>query len=260
MVRGFLCALMMSGCGDTVRPLAVLVNQANVTKEAVGLEGRDPSAPMPVDSFVRMANVVGDAAVDQVSPLPQGKGLEIRDGSSGRVLRLPTTEYLTDVAVVRDPGSIVDAVVVLTSPNANGGGTYSVFALPELTPRVVWQEERVVSRLGTGVWNREPAIFYLRADAIAVRAADGRLLTEVAVPGAQAFSRVFTAPLGGDRTVILASGDGYTPFHMVAVFDGRSTLLFHEQAAEHAWRLAVAPDGKSFDVDTRTKRWRYKTS
>jgi hypothetical protein len=214
---------------------------------------------MPVDNGVRTGNVTGDAAADRIVKVSSGRGLEVRDGSTANVVRLPTTEFVTDVELIRESSTDRHDLVILGYPNADRGGTLSVIRLPDTTPKAEWKEPASPGDVGIGQWQRMPAIFYFVPDAISVRASDGRELARVAVAGVYSFSRVHVGTLGDGRTAILGSGDGYTPYHMVAIVNGQGQLVFHEQADEHAWRLTVGGDGKSFDVDTRSKRWRYKT-
>jgi hypothetical protein len=255
-LSSILCGGLFTGCGETVRPIGVLVNRIGISKELMEAAA-GPPPPMPVDVPGRSGNVIGDSVEDRLAAMSGGRGVEIRDGSSAAIVRIPMDDYLTDLALIRGSDAIENDVVVLTYPNAKRGGTISVFRLPETTPKATWEEMPSPGRLAVGVWAGEPAVFYERPDAFMVRAVDGRVLAQLGVPGAGAFRLLNTAAIDGGRTVVVASGDGYTPYHMVAVWDGQRQLLFHEQADEHAWQLTVGSDGKSFEVHTRSKRWRY---
>jgi len=57
--------------------------------------------------------------------------------------------------------------------------------------------------------------------------------------------------------VFLLSGDGYTPYHIVAVFNENGDVVFHENGHEHACALKATGDPFAFDVWTRSGHWRY---
>jgi hypothetical protein len=60
---------------------------------------------------------------------------------------------------------------------------------------------------------------------------------------------------GAGRLVLVASGNGYTPFHLVAVYE-EGQLVFHEIGDEHAFDLSRAANG--FVVSTRSAQWEYR--
>jgi hypothetical protein len=66
-----------------------------------------------------------------------------------------------------------------------------------------------------------------------------------------------SARIAGDRTVILASGNGYTPYHMVCVYHSTGKLVFQDIANEQAFELQARETASDFTVVTRSSEWRY---
>jgi hypothetical protein len=72
----------------------------------------------------------------------------------------------------------------------------------------------------------------------------------------ESFSRIHVAALPNERTVLLLSGDGYTPYHAVVMLEADGTIAYQEHAAEHAFALQALPSG-SFQVEARSQTWEY---
>lgn len=258
-------SVLLTACGQAATPLGILVNRAAVVREFVGPSTIDPASFGLVSRGslrrVHRANLIGDDAVDTVTELERGRGVEVTDGSTGAVTRVETPDYLTDFASVREVHRENESLVLLAYPNATRGGTLSVIRLPDIRPASRWDELPAPSSwVGVADWSGEPTIFYLRGDQVVLRSPDGRTRGALVLPGGHVFSRLHPAALAAGRTVLLASGNGYTPYHAIAVFDADGTLLFHEQEKEHAFRVRVGADGRSFEVDTRSSLWRYRVN
>jgi hypothetical protein len=58
--------------------------------------------------------------------------------------------------------------------------------------------------------------------------------------------------------IVLASGGGYTPYHMVCVYNPAGELVFQEVRDENAFELEADAQQPAFVVVTRSSRWRYE--
>jgi hypothetical protein len=182
-------------------------------------------------------------------------GVEIRDVAGTALRRLEASGYLTDFGAIRRPGSDKQDVVMYTYPNAQRGGSFRVVTA-DGREVAAWEESPPPSSFAVGPWSGALAIFYLQANEIVVRAPTGERLARLSAPGADAFSRLFVTSQGR-YTVVVASGGGYTPYHMVAVYADGGRLVFQEFAPEHAFGVETDAGTGAFIVSTRSSRWRY---
>ena len=252
-------ALVGVGCGRAPARLGVIVNEVAITKARIdpdrspqggGTEEPDETSDPPA----RKADLLGDEALETVVALPRGQGLEIRNGNGQRVSAITTPGYLTDFGILPALRPDKQDLVLYVYPNDSGGGTFTV-----LTPgeRVLasWEERSPPGRFAIGRWDGHDAILYLRSAHLVVRSRDARALAEVAVPEGDLYDVRETIVLGS-RAVVLASGGGYRPFHMVLVLERDGTLVFAEVDPDHG--LGLESSGTdTFIVRTRSGRWRY---
>ena len=255
-------ALVLTGCGRAPTPLGVMVNEAAVTKTRV-----DPGALVPGDGggvpdgiggpTMHEADVVGDEETETLVALPRGQGIEVRDRNGRRVAAIAASGYLTDFGVLPPsrPGTREKQDLVLyVYPNISGGGTFTVIT-PDERELASWEERSPPGRFTIGRWDGDDAIVYLRSGQLVIRARDARQLVEVAVPASDPYDVRRTIAVG-EHTVVLASGGGYTPFHMVLVIGRDGRLMFAEVDRDHAFGLR-ANGSDTFVVHTRSGRWQY---
>jgi hypothetical protein len=199
---------------------------------------------------------VRDTAPDRITLLPGEKGLVIQDGSSGRSMRYRTDRFVTDIGSIRVSDSQPARLVVFTYPNEEGGGTFRVMSMPERKVESEWHERRGVGAFETVTYRGRPALAYLQDDDLVIRDGTGQLLKRATIPQAHIFRRVWIAELGQDRLALLASGTGYTQYHMVVVLNERSEQLeYQEMRKGLAFGLKATATG--FDVWTRGQRVGY---
>ena len=253
-------AAISCGCGNSVKDIGVLVNTAGVTKESAGTSPREaPGRDVLPGTLrtIRAGDLLGDDRPETIVESEERKSLEVR-GENGQVAKVPFEDYIADFTVVPGNGEANGSLVVHTYPNSQGGSTFTVLGFPGARTLATWDEKPPASQgVHAGAWNGSVAIFYLAGDTVVIRGPRGEAVARLPLRGATAFSRIYTVSLGGERTAAALSGDGYTPYHAVAIFDRDGTLLFHEQAPEHAF--SVTSDGESaFRVETRSEVWRYQ--
>jgi hypothetical protein len=224
--------LTAAGCGHTPSRLGVLVDNPLVTKAPL-TPVSDATAPTGYltgsSNRVKLADLFGDDELERLEELPDGAGIDIRSASGSLLKTVRTTAYLTDfgaVAAGGGAGSGKEQLVLYTYPNKDKGGTFSVRneALEEVA---TWNESPPPGRFAAGHWHRQPAVFYLQEDALVVRSPDGTALEKIVVPEGRLFRDVFVQAGGDERMVLVVSGSGYTPYHMVCVYDG-TRLIYQE--------------------------------
>jgi hypothetical protein len=255
-----LCAIVgCPGCGNVPARLGVLVNDANVSKSRIAsdqVEGSDQdrdvaSAPR---RFVT-ANLRNGDDPQRIAELPRGEGVEIRDSAGHLLQTVRTSEYLTDFGTVPSSDSGRQLLVLYTYPNASRGGTFQVRD-GDLKQVASWAEYPPPGAFTVGKWHDSPALFYLQSDTLVVRSPLGRALEHLHVAGADIFRRVFVQNLDDNRTAILATGSGYTPFHMVCLYD-RERMLFQEVLSGRAYDLVPQQRASEFVVKAADGVWKY---
>jgi hypothetical protein len=253
--------LAATGCGRSPARLGVLVNDLGVKKSYIGSPSKEPMSGSYVPGSSRrftLADVLGDDSQERLVELPSGAGLEILDLSDHLLATIRTPDYLTHFATMPSAaGSRKQLIVVYTYPNSHKGGTFRVLngAQEQLA---TWDELPAAPSFAVGEWDRQPALFYLRADDVVVRSREGRQLRTFRVPEGQIYRDVLLRALPRDRIVIIASGNGYTQYHMVCVFDA-GRLVFQDVAKELAYAVETTDDGAGFVVTARDGQWKYAT-
>jgi hypothetical protein len=240
-------------CGSRPPQIGIRLNQLAMTKTRVG------DSPQDVATLQRPyeADVLGDETPEVIAALDDGRGIEIRDRSGTGLARIPTTDYLTDFGAVPDPASGKHNLVLYLYPNATNGGTFRIVTAGQREV-AAWEENPPPGRFAVAAWRTAPALFYLQNDTLIVRSAAGQPLARLEAPDGRHFQRLHVRNVSGGRTVVLASGSGYTPYHMVCVYDEDGRLLFQDVADEHAFELASRADDSTFVVVTRSSRWEYR--
>lgn len=251
-------SVLVASCGEAPRTLGVLTNTLNVTERRIGpapaniasLQFESPESSTDFRRF-KTADVNGDGTAERLVELPPGRGVQVR-GENGQVVRdITTDEYLTDF------GAIGGNVVLYTYPNKERGGTFRIVTLQgmELTR---WQEKPPPGRFDVAEWNGGQAIVYLQGDVIVVRSAAGEELRRLFMPEGDKFRDVYLEPGVRDTTIVVASGDGYTGFHMVGIYDQKGDLHYQEIAKEHAFGLEADRSERRFKVVTRSSVVEYR--
>ena len=255
--------LATAACGHTPSRLGVRLDEVGVTKTRIG------PAPADLDSRrylpgsstrLKRADLLGDRNAEQLVEMPNGGGVEIRDQSGAVINTVRTSDYLTDFGSVPagstpGAGTSKQLLVLYTYPNKQKGGTFQVLnaALEQIA---TWDELPPAGSFSTGEWRRQPALFYLQGDTVVIRSPAGTRLQELRAPEGSIFRDVFVQTLPRDRTVVLASGSGYTQYHMVCVYDG-TRLVFQEVSNDLAYGVESADDESGFVVTARDGRWKY---
>ena len=232
---------------------AMTTNRLDLVKTRLGPSPPDLAARVVDGRNDRREQLVGDATPERLLRLSFSDTIEVRNANDVRVGAVTMPFHITDFGTTPAPDG-ESQLVVSMYPNTGKGSTYAVFdsGLREVSR---WEEFPVTSRFATASWRGGPAVFYLQADALVARATDGRVLARLSVPGGEIFSEVHVIDAGDARLVLVASGDGYTPFHLVAVYEG-GQLVFHEIGDEHAFDLSRTMSG--FVVSTRSAQWEYR--
>lgn len=262
-----MCAVCVA-CGQRPAVTGITTNRSGLVKTRLGPSPADLAARVIDGRSDQRGQLVGDPAPERLVRLPGSDTIEVRNAADVRIAAVTTPFHITDFGTVAAPDGVADGsaqLVVHTYPNASQGATYTVFAgnvfdghLREVTR---WDELPATSRFATASWRGSPAVFYLQGDVLVVRAADGRQLARLPAPDAGMFSEVHVLTAsdarvpGRETVVVVASGNGYTPYHMVAVYDA-GQLVFHEVGDEHAFEVSSSAGG--FVVSTRSARWEYR--
>jgi hypothetical protein len=254
-----LAAAWLPACGQTPEHLGVLRNDIGLRRIDAGPSPADLSAAQftTETSLVRKVrgDLVSDDAPETIVALPNGGGVEIQDGSGRTIRRIATDEYLTyfDVVPIRDRKGYL---VLYTYPDADGAGTFQVVTA-ENTSVARWVEKPAPASFDSAVWDGQTALFYLHGDEVVIRSPHGALLARLACPGAAPFSQIYVANAANGRVVVVGSGSGYTPYHMVCVYAG-PRLVYQEVEPEHAFGIEAAAAYAGFTVLTRSRKWRYE--
>src|SRR5437016_5645885 len=219
--------LVATGCGHTPSRLGVLVDMIGVTQSGLGPSPQDvASREFLQGSLLRAkpADVAGDATPELLVEIGDGKGIEIRD-QAGRVLsEIRTPQYLTDFGAIAAPDSPKSLLVLYTYPNAQRGGTFTVMTEGKVET-ATWDEYPPTGRFGVGEWRGHPALFYLQDDSLIIRSPTGALLQRLPAPQGHLFRELYVRAVANGRTAVVATGNGYTPYHMVSIYDS-DRLLF----------------------------------
>jgi hypothetical protein len=236
----------------------VITDRLDLVKTHLGPSPPDLVARVVDGRSNRLEQLVGDGAPERLVRLAFSDTIEVRNVSGMRVGSVTMPFHITDFGTTSAADG-VSQLVVSMYPNARKSSTYAVFdsSLREVTR---WEEFPVTSRFATASWRRPgqpvvPAVFYLQGDRLVTRTTDGRLLARLPPPGGEIFSEVHVIDADAARLVLVASGNGYTPFHLVAVYE-EGQLVFHEIGDGHAFELSPAANG--FVVSTRSARWEYR--
>ncbi len=271
MTRRLLSAVLGSAiataCDQHVAQRGVLIDHLGVIKERIG-----PSPPglAASEGYVsdksaarsKHADVIGGAEPELLKQLEGNQGLEVLDSAGQRVTTLKTAGYLTDFGAVHASRPDKFDVVLYVYPSTpERGGTFSIVSLPSEQTVATWYIHPPTDRFAVGPWKGQEALFYLQGETLVVRSPLGPVLAQPEVPGGHVLGRVIEVLALADHTVVLSSGDGYTQYHMVSVFDRQGQLRFQEIERENAFRLEApeaATDEQSWAVWTFSHRWRYR--
>jgi hypothetical protein len=254
-------AALLVACGQTPPTVGVLRNEVGLRRIDAGPSPADVAARpfLAPDALVRVArgDLVGDGASETILALPNGRGVAIRDAAGHTLRQITTAEYLTHFDVVPVSGR-QGYLVLYTYPNAEDGGTFRVVTAEGVTI-AQWTEKPPPGAFDSAVWNGETALFYLQGDELVIKSLQGELLGRLASPGATVFRQVYVADVVGGELVAVASGSGYTPYHMLCVYSG-TKLVYQEIEPEHAFGIEAGERGSGFTVLTRSRKWRYEGS
>jgi hypothetical protein len=263
MKKGLGCSvlvLFVAACGREPPQLGVAIDEVGLERRRVGDPAADPTAGIvgtPLATRrVWQADVLGDDRLDEIWVARDGHAVEIRDGTSSQVTSIPSPEYVTDVGALPATGGEKSDLVLYTYPKPGGGGTFRVVTA-DRRERARWDATPPPGGFAVGVWRAAAAVFYFQDDALVAHASDGRLLIRASTKGARPFRVIRSVSLPSERVVVLASGDGYTPYHMVCIYDPDGRLRYQEFRDEHAFDLEREPKGDAFVVTTRSGRWEY---
>ena len=253
------CGTLFSGCGETVAATGVLIRKIDVARERIGpapsdISGREILGEIVLQRF-KLADVVGDEAEDTLVEIPGGKGLAIR-GAGGVLNEILTDDYLTDFGSISIAGLPKRQLVLYTYPNSTRGGTFRIVTLDghEIAG---WTEKPPPGRFAVAKWKDVETIFYIQNDELVLRAASGSEISRLSLPSGNKFRDLHIAQAADDRLILLASGDGYTPYHMVCVYSSSGELVFQEIESEHGFQLDANAMRTDFSVVTRSTQWHF---
>jgi hypothetical protein len=259
VVLAIVCVLLAGGCGNRPTRIGILVNNIGLSKTRLGDAPADlPQRQFSAGSLQRsiQADVSGDDTPEVVVELAAGRGIEIRDQSGRRLAEITAPRYLTDFGTVPAAIDGKDALVLYMYPNERRGGTFMVITA-DRRELARWDEDPPPGRFAVASWSGRAALFFLQGDALVVRSPDGERVGRFDTPQGSHFRALYVGAIEGNRTVVVAAGDGYTPYHMVCVYDSGGRILFQDVAGEHAFGVEASPASSSFIVITRSAKWRY---
>jgi hypothetical protein len=252
------------GSESVVPKKGVHVERLSVKKEP---NGRAPLPSLktlnPFGDFLKTkrADLLGDAALEQMVERKAGAGLEIRNEKDEVLNVIDTSAYLTDFSAIPSsrPGKS-DLVLYLypTRMRPQRQGTFQVMTMPDQRVIASWDESHPPGRFGVGLWHDVPVVAYFQRNDLVVRRADGELLERVEVHDGAAFGTLFLETLSSGYIAVVGSGDGYTPYHTVLILDRDGEIAFQEIDDDHARGLIVGENGTEIDVITSRRTWRYR--
>ena len=251
-------AVVLFACGETPASLGVLINEIGLSKADAGRSPPDLSG-RGLDASLRRvleADITGDAAPERIVERKDLKALDVTDPSAGETRTFRTAYYITGFGAAPSTSGGKHDLVVYTYPDERGGGTFQVIdgSFRELAR---WEESPPPRGLAAGSHGGRSAAYYLQDERLVIRATDGSLIARLAAPQSGPVAALAAGALAGGRFVLLGSGDGYSPYHMVAVYEPDGRLVFQEMATEHAFALEIEPGGEAFTVLARSRRWKY---
>jgi hypothetical protein len=249
---------VFNGCGEAVNATGVVVRKLDVARERVGAAPGDLSAREFFDGTlqrVKLADVVGDGAEETIVELPRGQGVEIR-GAAGVIDEIVTDEYLTDFDTISIEGFPKRQLILYTYPNSTRGGTFRIVTM-DGREIANWTEHPPPERLAVARWKGVETVFYIRGDELIRRSSSGSELPRLLLPSAGKFSTLQIAQAADERLIVLASGDGYTPYHMVCIYSSSEELVYQEIGSEHAFQLEADASRTDFVVFTRSTQWHF---
>ena len=251
----------LQACGETPATLGIRVNAIGLQKTDVGPSPSDlPARRFSVSSPTHNAvsgNLLESDGRETLVALENGAGVAVTDARGHTFARITTAEHLTHFGVIEASRAPLDDLVLYGYPNAGRGGTFRVMT-PDEVVVAMWTERPPPSHFDVASWEGTPAVYYLQGDELVVRGPTGDLLARLPAPSGVAFQDVHVANAASGRLVLVASGNGYTPFHMVCVYAPDRQLVFHEIAREHAFGLDVRLDRLAFTVLARSRQWSYQ--
>jgi hypothetical protein len=262
VINATMSVLLGISCGARIAQQGVLVNHLDLSRSSAG----ESPADIAQEGYIgrtaarfKWADVIGDDAPELLWQLERGAGIEVRDAGGRTLAILETPHYLTDFGAVLASRPDKSDVVLYTYPaTPERGGRFTIIAMSDRHIVATWDVYPATEWFAVGQWHGREALFYLQRDVLTVRAADGRLLAEVTLPGAETFSRVVQVRTTSDgHLAVLISGDGYTPYHMMALLNTEDRLAYQEIARENAYRLEVDEQAHVLEVWTKSRRWRY---
>lgn len=250
-----------AGCGSNPPSPGVAVNRARLIKTALEATP-DELGRVRTRALVRekQADVMGDDRFETITPLPGGVGIEIRSEEGGRTVRIAAPAYLTDFGAAQSSRPLKQDVIMYVYPSDDDAGTFLLVNPEDGKELARWNEDPPPGRFAVGTWLGVPALFYTQRDSIVIKTPTGILLERLRSPGAGRFRDLYVAHPHQGGLVVVGSGNGYTPYHLVAVYDSSNELVFHEIGLEHAFALDIEDTRRDFVVTTRTGRWKYGPS
>lgn len=231
-------------------------------EEALVLYDQDgrQSASVPVDfkyaQRLQIADVTADDAGEVVVAPSGAKHIEIYD-ARGELLRSPRSPfYVTSVETFDFDENGKEEIVVSVYPDSSGKSTfYFLDGSGELLRE--WGYE-IVSDFDVSRTDEGPVLVTEQDGSYRILSPEGHELERLRAPLAEYFADLVARPWRGGW-VIVASGSGYRPYHMVSVFDASGELVYQE--TEEGWsRDLEIPDaqGTEFFVAVGSHLYRYE--
>lgn len=187
-----------------------------------------------------VADLTGDGRDEIVVETADGKGIAAYERSGRRLWAVDASGYVTALeALGVSEGDNVELVLhIYPGRQGRESGTYLVVTRDGRVKHE-WSGSPI-GDLEATPWRSEASSFLtLDDDAIAISSSSGERIQAVPVPDAGRFRELRAVELlSGDR-VVLATGGGYWPYHLVAVFTADGDLIYHEVGEERAYGLAA---------------------
>lgn len=177
-------------------------------------------------------------------------------------------ELLRDARTASGPVTALHGV----APGPSGGGRLILYNYPTAPGRGSFQvvdgqgrvenawEDEVIGDFAVIASGQGPQILYLAGDSLVFKDVAGQEIRRLPTPHAGYFRSLQWAPLGPEVSVLVATGSGYRPYHMIAVHVGER-LVFQEFGEGRAYALFI-PSGETtaFQVGIGERIWQYRLS
>lgn len=251
---GFVLVLLLTSClgtqkiPATIRETGIKINQHSITKERLNSLPDGLWAQQDMGHFEEKisADVLGNHEPEILVPVTRRKGLlgttselQIYDLKENLLKTLPAAGYLSFFQAVNLDDEPKKELVFYNYPSPLGKDI-EIFKASGL-PLQSWPSP-FKGFFDIIDWEGAPHLISLVEDAFVVFNLEGVEIARLKVTNAHYFRHIRAKFLANGDLVVLISGSGYRPYHMICVFSSNLELIYQEIGTGHAQGLLTASD------------------